>query len=170
MLFSHGAYYGFFSIHLEMLGFGKTFVGVCWAVASGAEILVMVNSRRLFSRFSLEHVLLFSFAAAALRWGVLGIIDGAAAILIAQCLHAVTYGAFHIASIIYVDSASDPSLKTMGQAVNNAVTYGLGLMAGFLFSGWLMDAVGIPGLFWISSGTAAVAGAIFFIQQRRYPA
>ena len=170
MLFSHGAYYGFFSIHLEMLGFGKAFVGVCWAVASGAEILVMVNSRRLFSRFSLEHVLLVSFAAATLRWGVLGVIDGAPAILIAQGLHAVTYGAFHIASIIYVDNASDPALKTMGQAVNNAVTYGLGLMAGFLFSGWLMDIVGIPGLFWISSGAAAVAGVIFLIQQRREPA
>ncbi len=170
MLFSHGAYYGFFSIHLELLGFGKTFVGVCWAVASGAEILVMVNSRRLFSRFSLERVLLFSFAAAALRWSLLGVIDGAAAILIAQVLHAVTYGAFHIASILYIDSCADASMKTVGQAVNNAVTYGLGLMAGFLVSGWLVDAVGITGLFWISSGAAAVAGVIFLIQQRRVPA
>ena len=44
MLVSHGAYYGFFSIHLETLGYSKTFIGVSWALASAAEILVMINS------------------------------------------------------------------------------------------------------------------------------
>ncbi|MFH1980958.1 MAG: MFS transporter [Pseudomonadota bacterium] len=166
MLFSHGAYYGFFSIHLEMLGFDKTFVGVCWAVASGAEILVMIFSRRIFERFSMDRVLLVSFAVAVLRWVVLAVIDGAAAIVLAQVLHAVTYGAFHIASILYVDSCADAAVKTVGQAINNAITYGLGLMAGFLFSGWMVAAVGIPGLFWISGGVAAAAGIIFFVQQR----
>ena len=169
MLFSHGAYYGFFSIHLELLGFDKTFVGICWGVASGAEILVMVLSRRIFGRFSTGRVLLLSFSVAALRWGVLAVIDGAIAIVLAQVMHAVTYGAFHIASILYIDSCADASMKTVGQAVNNAVTYGLGLMAGFLFSGWLVDAVGIPGLFWVSSGAAAAAGVIFLSHQRREP-
>ena len=34
MLVSHGTYYGFFSIHLENLGYGNTFIGICWALAS----------------------------------------------------------------------------------------------------------------------------------------
>ena len=64
------------------------------------------------------------------------------------------------------DSNAGPGVKTMGQAVNNAVTYGLGLMAGFLVSGWLVDAVGIRGLFWISSGAAAAAGVVFHWHRR----
>ena len=52
MLASHGTYYGFFSIHLEALGVGKTLIGTAWALASMAEILVMVGSERLFRKFS----------------------------------------------------------------------------------------------------------------------
>jgi PPP family 3-phenylpropionic acid transporter len=48
MLVSHGAYYGFFSIHLENLGYSSTFIGMNWALASVAEIGVMVFSGALF--------------------------------------------------------------------------------------------------------------------------
>ena len=54
MLVSHGAYYGFFSIHLAQLGHGGGFIGICWALASAAEVVVMINSHRLFARFSFE--------------------------------------------------------------------------------------------------------------------
>ncbi|HSO18518.1 MAG TPA: MFS transporter, partial [Desulfosarcina sp.] len=56
MLVSHGAYYGFFSIHLKELGHGGGFIGLCWALASTAEVVVMVNSTRLFARLSLKRV------------------------------------------------------------------------------------------------------------------
>lgn len=72
MLVSHGAYYGFFSIHLEQLGYSKTFIGLSWAFASAAEIVVMFFSNALFSRVSLERAIGLSFAAAVLRWAVLG--------------------------------------------------------------------------------------------------
>ncbi|RLC29057.1 MAG: MFS transporter, partial [Deltaproteobacteria bacterium] len=71
MLASHGTYYGFFSIHLEKLGYGKTFIGLAWAMASIAEILVMIKSDSIFRRFDLENVLFFSFGVAALRWLIL---------------------------------------------------------------------------------------------------
>jgi len=44
MLVSHGTYYGFFSIHLENLGYKSSFIGITWAFASISEILVMINS------------------------------------------------------------------------------------------------------------------------------
>ncbi|MBW1984687.1 MAG: MFS transporter, partial [Deltaproteobacteria bacterium] len=44
MLLSHGTYYGFFSIHLENLGYSNTFIGLTWAVASIAEIFAMLKS------------------------------------------------------------------------------------------------------------------------------
>jgi len=48
MLVSHATYYGFFSIHLEALGYGNAFIGVTWALASAAEILVMIRSEAYF--------------------------------------------------------------------------------------------------------------------------
>ncbi len=161
MLVSHGAYYGFFSIHLQNLGYGSTFIGLTWALASTAEILVMIRSDQIFKRFSLEAVLIFSFMVAALRWFLLFWVQSAPAILLSQVLHAVTYGAFHMASILYIDHLAPDKAKTLGQAVNNAVSYGLGLMVGFFLNGYLFEITGSFTMFIISS-LIALSGGLFF--------
>jgi len=162
MLVSHGAYYGFFSIHLENLGYSRTFIGLAWAVASLAEILVMVKSEIIFKRYALEKVMVFSFAVAAIRWVVLFFARAPALILSAQVLHAATYGMFHIASILCIDRLAPKQAKTVGQAVNNAVQYGLGLMVGFFLNGFLYERIGSAGLFMMSAGIALAGGALFW--------
>jgi PPP family 3-phenylpropionic acid transporter len=161
MLVSHGAYYGFFSIHLETLGYSKTFIGMAWALASTAEILVMIKSGQIFRRFSLENVLIFSFAAAALRWFILYFVHSPALILFSQIFHAITYGTFHMASILYMDQLTPEKTKTLGQAVNNAVQYGLGLMVGFFLNGYLYEFTGSFMLFIVSGGVAITGGVVF---------
>ena len=161
MLVSHGAYYGFFSIHLENLGYSNTFIGLAWALASIAEILVMINSARIFKRYAIEKVLIFSFLVAMLRWVILFFVQSPILILFSQCLHAVTYGTFHMASILYIDHLTSDKSKTLGQAVNNAVQYGLGLMIGFLLNGYLYEHTGSSALF-IFSGLIALSGGVIF--------
>ena len=162
MLVSHGAYYGFFSIHLENLGFGSTFIGLTWALASAAEILVMLRSGQIFNRFSINTVLIFSFMVAALRWLILFFVQSAALILLSQVLHALTYGTFHIASILYIDRLAPDKAKTFGQAVNNAISYGLGLMVGFFINGYLYEITGSFALFLISCLIALCGGLLFW--------
>ncbi|MFC1515465.1 MFS transporter [Thermodesulfobacteriota bacterium] len=165
MLVSHGTYYGFYSIHLENMGYGSTFIGVAWAAASISEIVIMVKSDSIFKRFSIENVLVFSFLVAGIRWFALFFATSAAALLILQMLHAMTYGTFHVASILYIDSLTPDETKTLGQAVNNAVTYGLGLMVGFFLSGYLFESVGSFGLFMISAFIALSGGALLKTSQ-----
>ena len=157
MLASHGTYYGFFSIHLEGLGYGNTFIGISWAVAVITEIVIMITSQKMLKRYYLENVLLYSFMAAVLRWFVLFLFRSPIIILLSQMLHAFSYGTFHIASILYMDRLAPDEAKTVGQAVNNAVSYGLGLMVGFLVNGYLYERVGSYALFGIS-GLIALAG------------
>ena len=166
MLVSHGTYYAFFSIHLANSGYGSTFIGITWALASTAEIIVMIKSDRIFNRFSLENVLVFSFVVAALRWFILFSATSTAVILLTQILHAITYGSFHIASILYIDSLTPVEAKTTGQAVNNAVTYGLGMTVGFFISGCLYETMGSFALFALSGFIALVGGAVFKGSQR----
>ena len=161
MLASHGAYYAFFSIHLSKLGFGNFFIGACWAVATGAEIITMYFSERIFKRFDYETVLLFSFGVAVLRWAGLWITPSAAGIMVLQITHAVTYGTFHMASILHIDTLAPAEAKTVGQAANNAVTYGLGLMVGFFVSGALYGQIGSANLFAISAAIALLGGVLF---------
>ena len=164
MLASHGAYYGFFSIHLETLGYSTLFIGVCWALASTAEILVMLNSERIFRRFSLERVLLLAFMVAAVRWLVLYWVETPALVLLSQTLHAFTYGGFHMASILYIDRMMPPQGKTLGQAANNAAQYGLGLMVGFFLNGYLYERIGSGALFAVSALIALIGGVLFGVQ------
>ncbi len=161
MLVSHGAYYGFFSIHLAQMGYGGGFIGICWALASLAEIVLMMGSNRLFSRFSFQQVLAMSFVVAVLRWAMVYAAHSATMILVSQLLHAITYGAFHMAGILYMDRLAPPAAKTLGQALNNAVTYGLGLTVGFFASGALFEAVGSRPLFLFSAASALAGGIVF---------
>lgn len=162
MLLSHGAYYGFFSIHLKNLGYSTTFISGCWALASFAEIGVMIFSNRIFKKFSLQVVLTFSFLFAVIRWLALYRISNAGAILIFQLSHAITYGTFHMASILYVDQLIPKEVKTLGQGINNALTYGLGLMVGFYISGMLYEIFGTAPLFAVSA-LLALTGMMIFL-------
>jgi MFS transporter, PPP family, 3-phenylpropionic acid transporter len=165
MLASHGTYYGFFSIHLENLGYSATFIGLSWAIASIAEIFIMLASEKIFRRFSYETVLLFSFLIAVFRWIFMSFAISAWLILLTQILHAATYGAFHMASILYMDKLTPGGAKTLGQAVNNAVTYGFGIMAGFLINGYGFDLIGAQKLFAISGGLALIGGIILLFNR-----
>lgn len=161
MLVSHGAYYAFFSIHLEKLGFGGAYIGAAWALASISEIVVMMQSDRILRHFNPEKVLVLAFGIAALRWFLMIFVRAPLVIMALQGLHAFTYGAFHVASIVYIDMLSPEGGKTVGQAVNNAATYGLGLMIGFFVSGYVYDWRGASAMFLISGMIALFAGLIF---------
>lgn len=158
MLASHGAYYGFFSIHLEKMGFSTGFIGMAWALASLAEVGVMLGSEKLFAVMGIKQVLVCSFAAAFFRWILLCFSSSAAVILASQLLHALSYGAFHVASILGIESLSHGRARTVGQAVNNSATYGAGMMAGFFFSGLFFDDWGR--YLFLASAIAALAGGV----------
>ncbi|MCF8110923.1 MAG: MFS transporter [Desulfobacteraceae bacterium] len=162
MLVSHGTYYGFFSIHLENIGYSSTFIGFAWALAVLAEIGIMVYSVPIFKRFSHEGVLIAAFALTGMRWLILAGAESALLILFTQLFHAFSYGAFHVASILYIDRLTPPEAKTLGQAVNNAVTYGLGIMTGFLVNGYFFEITGAAALF-AFSGFLAMAGCLLMI-------
>jgi PPP family 3-phenylpropionic acid transporter len=108
-------------------------------------------------------VLLASFAAAVLRWWILGAATSAPVILLSQALHAMTYGAFHMASILYMDRLAPAGAKNLGQALNNALTYGLGLMVGFFINGYLYGVIGSFGLFQASALIAMTGGLLFAV-------
>ena len=63
-----------------------------------------------------------------------------------------------MASILYIDKMAPQTSKTIGQAVNNAVTYGLGLMVGFFLNGYLYEKIGSFALFSISCLIALAGG------------
>ena len=167
MQVSHGPYYTFFSIHLEALGYGRSTIGMLWALGVVAEILLFLVMAALLTRFSLRQVLLASFALAAIRWLLLGTLaDHLGVLLVAQLMHAATFGSFHAAAIHFVQRSFGYRQQGQGQALY-ATLAGIGGALGALYSGYSWASLGPLWTFAIASLAALAAAVIIAIPSRR---
>jgi len=164
---AHGALYAFLSLHLEGLGYSATSIGMLWTLGVLAEIVVFLCLPQLFRRFALSSVLAASLALGALRFAALGWMAGELwIVLLAQVLHAATFGAFHAAAVAAVHRLSPDHAQAGGQTLFSGVSYGAGAAAGLLLSGWAWDAGGAAGAFSVSV-IACALGAFFALRLRR---
>jgi PPP family 3-phenylpropionic acid transporter len=155
--FSHAPYYGFFSLYLADHGYSRAATGQMWSLGVIAEIGVFAASHRLLARFSLRNILLASLLLAALRWLMIGFGAGNVALLVvAQCLHAGSFGSFHAAGIEYLRRHFGPRQQGQGQALYAALSFGAGGAFGALVSGLLWD-LGAP-LGFLVAALAALLG------------
>ena len=142
MQLSHGIYYAFYSIHLTAAGYSGAAVGNLWALGVVAEVLVFLAMRPLLERYGARRVILWSLALAVVRWTAIGAcVDILAVQVLAQILHAATFGIFHAAAIHAVHHAFPGPTQGRGQALYNSLGFGAGgaagnLIGGLLWSGW----------------------------------
>lgn len=133
---AHGPYYTFFSIYLVEHGYAKSAVGELWALGVICEIGVFFLMPGLTLRYGLARILLASFALAVVRFILIGwCVDFLSLLLIAQVLHAATFGAYHAASVGLVHEMFRGRHQSRGQALFGSLTYGAGGVLGGLASG-----------------------------------
>lgn len=139
---AHAPYYGFFSLYLETFGYSREFIGLMWGLGVAVEVGIFVFMHRLLPRFGPRRLLLAALAIAALRWQLIGHFAGdLPVLLLAQTLHAFTFGVFHAASIHLIQQFFPGSLQGRGQALYSSLSFGAGnavgsLAAGYLWQGW----------------------------------
>ena len=135
---AHGAYYSFFSLYLQDLGYGRTAIGLLWSVGVVAEVLMFAVMHRVLLRFGVRTLLLASLALAALRWWLIGHFSETIVLLVlAQTLHAFTFGTYHAAGVETVRRLFADSGQAGGQALYGAVSFGLGGALGSWLAGQL---------------------------------
>ncbi|EXF47392.1 MFS metabolite transporter [Pseudomonas sp. BAY1663] len=169
MQLSHGPYYTFLSIHLEALGYARGTIGLMWALGVVAEVLLFLAMARLLEHFSLRRVLVASFLIAALRWLLLGsLADHLAVLLLAQVMHAATFGSFHATAIHFVQRSFGHRQQGQGQALYASLS-GIGGALGALYAGYSWNSLG-PGWTFAIASLAALAAAViiaFRLQENR---
>jgi PPP family 3-phenylpropionic acid transporter len=161
---AHGALYAFLSLHLEREGYSGTMIGVLWTLGVVAEIAVFVWLPQIFRRYSLSTILAFSLACCVLRFLAIGWAAGELwIVLLAQLLHAATFGSFHAAAVAAIHRACPEAAQARGQTLFSSVSYGAGGAAGLLIAGWAWELGGARLAF---SACALVAGAGAFLALR----
>jgi PPP family 3-phenylpropionic acid transporter len=139
----HGAYYGFYSIYMETLGYSKTLIGQLWAVGVVAEVLVFLVMHRLLQHLGARNVLMISLLLAALRWYLIGsFADSLVLLFFAQTLHAASFGTFHAAAIHLVHHYFTGRHQGRGQALYSSLSFGFGGALGTVSSGYLWESAG----------------------------
>ncbi len=170
MQLSHGPYYTFFTLHLESLGYGRGLIGQLWALGVVGEVLLFLVMARLLARFSVPQVLIASFLLAALRWALLGTLaDHLGVLLVAQLLHAATFGSFHAAAIHFVQRSFGHAQQGQGQALYAALA-GIGGALGALYSGYTWNSLGPAWTFILASLAALAAASLGWRFLRERPA
>lgn len=152
---AHGAFYVFYSIHLAGHGYSKTEVGALWSLGVVAEIVVFMLMARLSRRFSLHTILLACFAAAVLRFLLMGWgVESVAVMILVQLMHGLTFGAYHASSIAAVNAWFPGRAQARGQALYSSLSFGAGGLLGALISGGTWDDWGAGWTFALSSAFA----------------
>ena len=158
---AHGALYAFLSLHLEALGYSGTMIGMLWTLGVAGEILVFLYLPQLFRRYALSTILVFSLASGVVRFLAIGWAAGELwIVLLAQSLHAATFGAFHAAAVAAVHRVFPEHAQARGQALFSSVSYGAGAAAGMVLAGWAWEGGGAQLAFSLAAA-AAGAGAFF---------
>ncbi|MBF0460657.1 MAG: MFS transporter [Magnetococcales bacterium] len=156
MQFSHGAYYGFFSLHLAAHGFSRGAIGLIWTVGVLAEIVLLRHSGALLARWGVAQLLSLSMLLAVVRWMLYALPPVWPLLLFGQLLHAFTFGAFHVAAVRRTFDMAPRASRATAQAWYTALSFGLGGGMGALVCGQLYDPIGAAGLFMLMAAGAAV--------------
>lgn len=159
MALAHGPYYTFLSIHLADLGYGKPQIGWLWTVGVICEIAVFLLMPRLLQWLNVSQLLLFGLLVAALRFVLIAwLAHWPVVIVLAQALHAFTFGSHHAASMALFHRHFAGRHQAKGQALYIALSFGLGGTCGGLLAGAGWESLG-AGWTFSASALAALLGA-----------
>ncbi len=165
---SHGPYYTFYSIHLTDHGYSLPWVGGLWALGVIAEVGLFLIMYKLVKRFGLRRLLLASLLLAAVRWLMIGsLVESREAMLLAQLLHAATFGVYHAAAIQLIHRYFRGRHQGKGQALYSSLSFGAGGALGSFYSGYVYESFGPLPMFTVAAGLALLG---FVLAWRYVPA
>ncbi len=167
MAVAHGTLYAFLTLRLQRAGYSGTLIGMLWTLGVLAEILVFLALPAIFRRASLSAILAGSCALGVLRFLLIGWgADWMWVLVVAQLMHAATFGAFHAASVATVHRLFPARAHARGQTLFSSIAYGAGGAAGALSAGWTWELAG-PGAAFTLSAFAAAAGVFLAYPLKR---
>jgi len=155
---AHTSLYAFLSLYLVSIGYTKSAVGLVWAVGVLAEVAWFWFQGAWLARLSPHAWLMVAAGVSVLRFAVIAVFGASPVLLVlAQCLHAVTFAAQHSSCIAVINRHFPGRLRGRGQALYTVLGYGASGVIGGVAGGALSQAHGFAAVFWAASGAALLA-------------
>ncbi|MDB5764218.1 MAG: transporter [Herminiimonas sp.] len=159
MIAAHSSLYIFYSLYLAQIGYSNTVIGLMWSLGVMAEIVFFFYQAPIFRRLGVQKLMLASLLIGGIRFLLIGFCAQSLFwLLIAQVLHAATFGAHHSASVMMLQRWFAGPLQARGQALFTSISYGLGGTLGGLVLSVFWDRFGAQAVYLIAA-IFAVGGA-----------
>ena len=164
MVSSHGLLYNFYSIFLQEQGYSNIIIGILWSIGVIFEIFIFIMMPMILKQLTLKSVLLISLLFAVIRFFLIGnFVDSLSILILAQIMHAATFGSFHVASIQLISNFFNNEHQARGQSLYNSITYGVGGTIGGLGGGYLIDYWGAANTFIFSAILPLIGFIIIYL-------
>lgn len=165
---AHAFYYGFSTLAWKQQGIGTGMTGLLWATGVTAEIVFLWFLEPWRRRAGPRNLLMLGGAAALVRWSAFAFSPPLWVLFPLQALHALSYAATFIASLLLVEQLSTQRTASAAQALNSALSGGVLAGLATMASGPLFDRFGPLGYLLMSAMSAAgLLGALRLYGMRR---
>jgi PPP family 3-phenylpropionic acid transporter len=155
--------YIFFSIYLDKLHMADNLKGYFWAIGVLSEVVVMYFAGRIMARTSIKWLFAISLAASAARLFAFSFPLSFAAIGLFAPLQGVSFAAYHVPAITYINRVAPPHLRASSQSLFAAIVGGLAGVIGAQLAGAVAAEVGVLGLFRVMSLVVVVSLVAFIV-------
>jgi MFS transporter, PPP family, 3-phenylpropionic acid transporter len=164
---SHALYYSFGSLNWQAQGIPAGAIGMLWSVGVVAEVALFAVSGRVIAYCGTARLLMLAGLAASVRWGIMAFDPPLWPTALLQTLHAMSFGAAHLAAIHFLTHAVPEDRAATAQGVYAAIVAGLVLGTVTIASGPLYRA--FAGEAYAAMALLALVGAsCAFVLMRRW--
>lgn len=151
----HAVLYAFGTQHWRTHGLDEGTVGLLWAEGVVAEIILFALAARLDRWITPRRLWLLAGLGGVIRWSMLASTVALPWIVLGQALHALTFGAAHLAVMAYIRSNVAPGARGRAATGYSAVGTGLAMGVALPLAGLLYDRVA-GDAYWVMTGLAGV--------------
>ena len=163
-----GAYYVFYTLHLQSHGHSGAVIGALWALGVAIEIAMFWQVPRLIERFGAPRLISICIGATVLRWVVTAYFaDSITLMASAQLLHALSFAVFHSCCMRQMTEFFPGRRAATGQSLLYGFSSGLGGVLGALLAAIMWDLNGGLAAFLTSAGVAALAWLVYAMRRPR---
>lgn len=167
MVAAHASLYVYYSLYLAQIGYSKTVIGLMWSLGVVAEIAFFYWQAPLFRRLGVRRLMLASLAIGVVRFAMIGVGAGSLVmLLVAQVLHAATFGVHHSASVATLQRWFSGPLQARGQALFISISYGLGGSLGGLLLSACWDTFGAKLVYLLAAAMCAAGWGAAWLSYR----
>ncbi|TDF93197.1 MFS transporter [Paenibacillus piri] len=146
-----GFFFTFHAVYSQNQGISTSLIGIGIMIGSISQFPFMIFFDRLYARFGIYNILLFSGLIHVVRWILYATVVTKFTVILCWVLHGGTFMLFYLCLAEYVNRHVQKELKASGQMMNSIMLSGGSRVFGGLAGG------GYAALFGIGSGFAVCA-------------